>query len=307
MTVLELTNICGSQFLHLFQDKGYVVQQGINVSSKQDPSVFLIGSTISVLKKHLLSNSNIPKIVLLQKAIRTQSLKKMEQRQQLNTRYGSYFISMGTLAPYSYLDEAIIIAVSYLISFGFESSSIMIRVNNSDNDMLLASIRAQREFHYLIEVNGRETTFYKHHYGLDKEKIAGRNINIAVLTKNNEWIDIANIIVIEKANKPMAIEFAMGMSNLISCIQGTPHTMLGNIIADIFEMKDLTDYWIGDCISVVSCLQNEGVIPNSSKMQGRLLKRYNNLLVSLCAEKQYAPIDLINAYKDYEKCLSLPI
>lgn len=309
MKILELTNRYGKAFLDLFMNNEYALKRGVYVSSKIDSSVFLVGSTISVMKSYLLSNAPIPKLVMMQRAIRTQSLRKMENKEKSDDVYGSYFLAMGALAPYSCLEQMTKIAITYLSSLlGNRKKGIMLRVNSEDNDLLnVCKKYCFGSDEVLIEENSRPLKYYQHHYGLDNLKITGRNFNIAVQNGENAWSDVANVIVIERAGVPFAVEFAMGMSTLISNIFGLPHTMLGNTVADIFVMKNMQDYWIGDCLCVVNCLKNEGVIPNSSKMQGRIYKRYQKLLFDLCSEKKVNADELLEKYGEYDRKVVLPL
>lgn len=306
--ILNLTNQYGKGFLECFRDKGFAVRKGVAVSSRIDPSVFLVGSTISVLKPYLLCGKEIPRSVMIQRAIRTQSLRIMEKRMDTQSIYGSYFLAMGTLAPYEVLGETLDALLSFLENIIKDDASVMLRVSSKDADLLTACTDcADKRKNILIEMDQWPDTYYRHHYGLDRERITGRNFNLAVLCKEDCWADIGNIIVIEKNGVPFAVEAAMGMSTLITHLFGLPHTMLGNIVADIFPMKNLEDFWIGDCVSVVNCLRMEGVIPNSSRMQGRLLKRYEKVLQFLCREHQLNSEILLDIYREYEKKLLLPL
>lgn len=57
---------------------------------------------------------------------------------------------------------------------------------------------------------------------------------------------------------------------------------------------------MGDCISVIACLEAEGVYPNSTHMQGRLLKRYYNVFSNLCNQLGYneEKMLLLSKYKE---------
>lgn len=305
MRVLELTNAWGRTFLDCFRQQGYLGIPGVPVSSGVDSSVFLVGSTISVLKPHLLSPEPVPKRVLLQKAIRTQSLKAMEEGVDRGSVYGSFFLAMGTLAPYAELGETVHLALTYLEGIQAERRPIMIRIHPDDLDLLKACEACGADHRLLLEKDSRPLTYYRHHYGLDAQRINGRNFNLAVSGGGDDWKDVANIIVIERNGQPFAVEFAMGMSTLIAGLHGLPHTMLGNIVADIFPMADCMHYWTGDAISVVSTLESEGVTPNSSRMPGRLLKRYKAVLERLCAQLHLDAGELVSRYGSYERRLAL--
>lgn len=301
MRILDLTNQYGNDFLQQFHSCGYQIVHGKPVSSRIDPSVHLIGSTISVLKPYLF-DAEIPRCVMLQNAIRTQSLRRIEHGQYDNGIYGSYFIAMGTLAPYHQLEETTQLASQFLdgILQG-DRSRLLFRVSSSDSDLLQVCKAAGN-----TELDSRPGRYYRHHYGLDDLHITGRNFNIAVLS-DGEFQDVANIIVIERDHEPFAVEFAMGMSTLLTHTLSLKHTMLGNIVADICPMEGPPDYSLGDCVSVVGCLEHEGVRPNGSKMPGRLLKRYKKVLGELCSSTNQDPEKLLSDYAAHFSGIRLPI
>lgn len=309
MSIIDLTNNYGNAFLHSFMDSGFQLHNGVLVSSRIDKSVYLVGSTISVLKQYLFNYKDVPKIVMMQKAIRTQSLKIMENKSESNSIYGSFFLAMGTLAPFSSLMETINIAIYYLASILSEpKNAIILRVSSKDDDLFSAckNVLGSAD-NVIIETDSKPDKYYQHHYGMDEIGINGRNFNIAVSNDGSLWLDVGNIIVIQKNKVPFAVEFAMGMSTLIANLFGMPHTMLGNTVSDILSMKDKYDFWLGDCLSVVNCLKQEGIVPNSSKMQGRILKRYQKVLFELCDERGLDANELLLQLREYNNGLLLPI
>lgn len=294
MSIFDYTLQYGTDFLRRYNAEGFCTVSSVPVSSRVDPSVFLVGSTISVLKRFLLENREVPSCVLLQPAVRTQNLIKMEQGQYDNGIYGSFFLAMGTLAPYSALEDTTAIACQYLRSIlPPDNSTLLFRVSSSDTDLLDIS-KNEGE----MEIDSRPISYYRHKYGMDTQCILGRNFNIAVPTESG-YKDVGNIIVIERNGKPFAVEFAMGMSTLLTHLFGLHHTMLGNIVADILPMSNALEYSLGDCLSVVACLQCEGVKPNASKMQGRILKRYIKVLNNLCVLLHKDPQSLLQSYSTY--------
>lgn len=276
-------------FSEVHKRNNFQRETAVNVSSRVDSSVFLIGSTISVLKPHLFDKRNIvEKRYLIQPAIRTQQLRCMEKNMGTGSCYGSFFVAMGDLAPYSSLEGIFELSMDFFQKvFEMSEQKLMFRVSSKDEDLLTCCQKYRKCCK--IEVDSQQKKYYQHHYGLDKEKIFGRNCNIAVAPKEDmEYKDIANIIVIEKEGQPFSVELAMGLSSLISHAFGFEHTMRGNIVADFLKMENQDDFWLGDCLSVIACLTLEGIRPNSSHMQGRILKRYNKVFDNLCLRMQYS-------------------
>ena len=301
MSVFNYTLQYGAHFLRQYNAEGFHTVSSVPVSSRIDPSVFLVGSTISVLKHFLLTDAPIRPCVMIQPAIRTQNLKKMEQGTFENGIYGSFFLAMGTLAPYSALDVTTAVACKYLRSLlPPDGPDLLFRVSSEDSDLLHI---CQKEG--ITEIDSRPFSYYRHKYGMDTQGIRGRNFNIAI-PSNGSFQDVGNIIVIERDGEPFAVEFAMGMSTLLTHLFQFPHTMAGNIVADVLPMDNALEYSLGDCLSVVACLQREGVKPNSSKMQGRILKRYIKLLDELCDVLQKDPGSLLRTYSQYVSELPFP-
>lgn len=302
MNIKELSQYYIKCFGEIHEKYNFIKESAVSVSSRVDSSVFFVGSTISVLKPYLLKlGGYTEKRYLVQPAIRTQQLRNMENGTDNGSCYGSFFLAMGDLAPYSCLSEVFYILFDYLnMIFSDNEQKLMFRVSSRDKDLLECC--EQHKNQCLVEIDSRTEKYYYHHYGLDSEEIYGRNCNIAVAPKEGiGYKDIANIIVIEKNGIPFAVELAIGLSTLICHAFGLEHTMKGNIVADLFEMNNIMDYWLGDCFSVITCLESEGVKINSSHMQGRLLKRYIKVMDSLCKKLsllEYDRQEIIKNLKD---------
>lgn len=301
MSVLDDTCQFGREFLRQYRSGGFDIVGSVPVSCRIDPSVFLVGSTISVLKEHLLVDSPVPHCVLLQPAIRTQSLLPMERGEETHSIYGSYFLAMGTLAPYESLALTTEIACNYLCTLLPSCrQDLLFRVSTADSDLLRVCRQAGA-----TEVDSQPPTYYRHRYGLADQGIFGRNFNIAIPARDVHR-DVGNIIVIERHGVPFAVEFAMGMSTLLTHLYRLPHTMLGNVVADILPMGNWKEYQLGDCLSVVNCLRQEGVVPRSSHMQGRILKRYQRVMDALCLSMGKDLLSLLDTYAAHARGL-LPL
>ena len=312
MNIKELSRDYIRCFEEIHEKYQFMREKAKKVSSRVDSSVFLVGSTISVLKPYLLDDAGCTeKRYLIQPAVRTQQLRNMEIKKNSGSCYGSFFFAMGNLSSYASLQEVFQITVEFLCEiFHKGNQRFMFRVSSKDGD-LMECCRKYEKF-CVSEVDSRPEPYYRHHYGLNKECIFGRNCNIAVSpTPEDEYKDIGNIIVIERNGVPFAVELAVGLSPLICHAFGLEHTMKGNIVADLLEMKDVTDYWLGDCLSVVACLEYEDVKINSSHMQGRLLKRYRKVMDVLCGQKNISKESgqelLIKLKSDYAELLNMLI
>lgn len=301
MSVLDDTLKFGKEFLRQYHDSDFEIVSSVPVSCRIDKSVFLVGSTISVLKQHLLAKKPIPHRVLIQPAIRTQNLLPMERGEDTQSIYGSFFLAMGTLAPYESLALTTEIACNYLCSqLNCCRYNLLLRVSATDSDLLQICRHVGA-----MEIDTQPLSYYRHHYGLADQGIFGRNFNIAIPARG-EHRDVGNIIVIERHGVPIAVEFAMGMSTLLTHLYRLPHTMLGNVVADVLPMENWKEYQLGDCLSVVGCLQQEGVKPRSSCMQGRILKRYQRVMDRLCLSMGKDPQCVLDTYVSHARGL-LPL
>jgi len=258
-----------------------------------------VGSTISVLKPYILTSS-IPKngISLIQPAIRTQQLKNLCRKDGYFSEWASYFIALGTLVNYESLSNTLNDAIQFLSLLGIPDKDILIRLSSQDKDLLTACFSTVP--HIALERDSQPRTYYKHKYGLDEHCIQGRNFNFAIRdVRTDDYKDIGNLIVIEKKDVPIAVESAFGMSAIISRIFGCFHTTQATIISEFVECSDYDHCKFADCIAVVVHLILEGVRPNSSKMQGRILKKYLDGIWWFCKELEISMsklFDIIDMY-----------
>ena len=291
------------KFIKMFEDhyafNHYCIEPAQAVSSRYDASVFLIGSSISVLKPYL-RNNNIPRngISIVQPAIRTQQLKNLYREDGYFSEWASYFIGLGTLVNYAQLDKMIIDTYHYLIRLGIVENDILIRASTLDEDLVSACNNTIP--HIQLETDTRPLNYYKHTYGMDSEQIRGRNLNIAIRdVRRNEFLDMGNIIVIERNGKGFALESALGLSTIIARMYGCTHTTQATPIADYFECTDYRRCKFADCVSVVSQLVVEGVYPNSSRIHGRILKKYIQGIRWLSEKLNISDVDVITIFANY--------
>lgn len=287
------------KFMDFYNRMNYHYEIEKKVSSRYDKSVYLIGSTISSLKSFLLED-NIYKngIFIVQHAIRTQQLKNLYRDDGYFSRFGSFFIALGTLSNYEMLDNVIWDMYNYLLTLGIQNSQILIRISSNDGDLTSSCLKVLPFIK--TEINSKQNNYYKHSYGMDIYGISGRNMNIALknyLTKDYE--DIGNIVVIEKHNNPVAVELAFGLSTIISSVYGCNHTIQATPIADFFECINYDRCRFADCISVVMHLAFEGVYPNSTKMAGRLMKKYIQGIVFYRKKFGISLSNVMNIFNNY--------
>src|SRR5262249_50290815 len=129
----------------------------------------------------------------------------------------------------------------------------------------------------LIEVDGYSQSLYRHHFGLDDW--AGRNINFAIKCEDSTH-DIGNLIVIENANVPVAVELACGVSVVICRMHSLPHPLLASPVADHLPLTTWDQIKCGNALEASIALAREGLRP-VSRGRGRIFREYLRALYEL--------------------------
>ena len=294
--IVEITDKILSDFKECFSNFGYIEHPDVQISSKIDKSVWLIGSTISVFKQYLI-NEKIPDkgYFLIQRCIRTQNLQKITKGEKLD--WASYFRSIGTLSPYSRLSEVGMEIWKFFTQYlKISQNNIKIRVSSNDTDLL--NIWPTDIFSNTLEIDSKEPKYYKHKYGM--ENVFGRNLNFAIRQGNTEnFQDIGNLIVIEKDNIPIAVELAFGVSTIIARMNCLDNAIQSSAICSVIDYKEKLSYLI-DSLAVVIHLMHEGIKPNASNMTGRILRAYIRNVKSYYKEAQYNLDYICKVAEQYE-------
>ena len=288
-----------SKFIDFYESINYNREQEKPVSSGYDKSVYLIGSSISSLKPFLLEN-NIPSngVFIVQPAIRTQQLKNLYRDDEYFSEWASFFIALGTLTNYDKLDRIVFDIYKYLLAIGMNDSDILIRVSSDDDDLVNSCSKVIPRVK--TEVNTRPNHYYKHQYGMDIYGIGGRNMDIALKDyRTKEYADTGTVVVIEKNGEPIAVEATFGLSAIIARLFGCRHTVQATPVSDFWECADYDSCRFADCISVVTHLEFEGIYPNSTKMPGRLLKKYIQGVIWYTKKFGIELSHVMNVFNDY--------
>lgn len=245
-------------FHKCFQDKGYVYEKPVKITSGIDSSVTFIGAAISPLKKYVL-NGNIGNDgrFILQNSIRCRSLKNLQNSEY--NMFGSYFNCMGALVNYSDLEKLVTDVFDYLIKYlRINLEDIVIRINTQDKDLLKSIERIDKKI--IREYDTFEKQYYAHKYGLDKEKIRGRNFNIGIRKKSTDtFLDIGNIIVIENDIEKLAVEVGLGNCTISMSHFGVDSTVASSRFADIYKIDTVEKMKFADAIIATAVLMFEDV------------------------------------------------
>jgi hypothetical protein len=261
-----------AEFALFFFNQKYFQIDSVPISSGIDPTVRLIGSHISVLKKYL-DPTSIPScgIFIIQDCIRTQNLKYAFDDSQI--KWGSHFKSLGALVSYDNLNSLIKDTHKFFTSIlKIPRENILVRINSQDSDLFNLCIATFGQD--IFEIDSKEIDYYKHEIGM--QEVKGRNFNIALKhSQNGSFNDVGNIIVLEKNNTAIAVELALGTTTILQQIYGTHHVydFYPLHLTTKFDLQNIARK-LEDSIVVSAALLSEGLVPNSSDNKKRLLKTY---------------------------------
>lgn len=232
----------------------------MGLASHFDESVRFTNSTISALKQQLISSQD-GRHFLVQPAVRLRNLNHWRRTREMSP-YGCSFVALGTLAPPDQVAQAHGEVVDFLAAVGVERERILLRVSSADIDLLDGAARA----HSQVEIDGYEQARYRHVFGMPG--VSGRNTNIAVDTGAGS-VDVANVIIIERAGLPIAVETAYGVSMIVTLRDRFDHPVLaspGSLSLD----AGVDSLMAADCIGTAIALLLEGLAPVARGRGGRL-------------------------------------
>lgn len=276
----------------------YKKHDSVAITSRIDPSVVFVGSTISVLKP-LLLNEQLDNngVYLTQRAIRTRNLKR-ELIPEKN-EWSSYFDATGVLVKYERLGQLVYDTIEFINKkLDIIYCDIMIRISSFDKD--LANSLKNIDSNVKIEWDSRPEQYYRHKYGLDYLNIYGRNVNIAIRDfASKEYKDVGNLIVIESPDKKFGVENAIGLNALIMRKFGIDNSIDASSVVDIYPTKELCDYKFLDCLSVVSHLAYENVLETEKRSPEYLYKKYLKSLKYWANKKNIDNQELIDLIRNY--------
>jgi hypothetical protein len=270
----ERTKAVAASFVAHGTAAGMRAMPAVPVTSRVDPTVRFVGSTISVLKPELAA---LPErgLCLAQTALRTQNLARLTDDPEPLT-WSSTFVALGTLARASQLTTTAAVARSWLVDVvGMPAARLVVRAASYDRD-LIAGMRAAGWDQF--ELDGCAPLHFRHRFGIPDT--GGRNVNIAVCAMDGGLDDIGNVIVLERGGSRIAVEFAMGVSALLARGCGLAHPLQASPVADVWPTGTDQERRVADALSVVALLASERVRP-VNRGRGGILLRYMKTLVAL--------------------------
>lgn len=262
-------------FKKFYRDNNYKILDPVSVNSKIDPTVFLVGSCTSVFKSIFLNKEvDSNGFIIAQPSVNSKFLENIYSDGK--GRYGSYYVTLGVLDNYSNMERTLDLAYNYITNvLGFSPSNIKFIVNTKDYDFLEAISKINGMNSPIIEREISRNAFGKYKGDI----IVGRTLRINYVNENNNSDScIMNMSTYEHNDKTLGIEVSTSIDVLALEKMNYTTTIETSVLQDLNYTTDNTMLKLYECLSVIGTLMKDGVIPNSSKMDGRIFKRYNKAL-----------------------------
>lgn len=252
----EYLNRVEGSFDQHFSQRGYKREEPVAVSSQIDPSVDLVGSKISALKRYVL-NENIPPegLYLIQDCFRTRGMKELKTVSP--SKFGSCFRTMGTLTNPD-VEKVVFDTFDYLVNgIGIKPRDLLIKINADDRDLLVATSSVAGN---IRRQENAVDAHYQHRYGLDDQGIFGRDFNIAVrVRETDEFTSVGTVVLMEQNHRGIAVDMGIGNLSLARCNFGKDNTLAVSRMADVFPIDSIERQRFADSLIGLALLQKEGV------------------------------------------------
>lgn len=253
-------------FLGFYSSKAYSPLASVAVSSRVDPTVFLVNSATNLFKQFFSQPHS--RAVAAQKCMRTQILNDYYCAAR-ETKYPSSFISLGAYASADSLDQLAADTYGFLTAGGFLPERMRVRACQRDEGMLKA-IGA------IIDTNrimlDERSERYDHTYG---EGVKGRVVKLDYLSNRvQSYKNIGYLIAIYTKDGLCGAEFASSSAQILLRLNDMDYAVAVEPIADFFSTQSFEERRLADSIMGTMTLVHEGIHPNSSNTNGRTLKKY---------------------------------
>lgn len=311
MSNSEYLDFIEEKFMKCFQEKGYIKEEPVNITSGIDPTIDFIGSKISTLKKYLLEdNIGNPGRYIIQNSMKLKALKSLKDTEPM--KFGSYYKCMGILAEPN-LEKVVSDTFDCLLSekyFNISPEDLRIRINSEDTDLLDAIKNVNPKV--IREIDTVDKSHYKHKYGLDDKEITGRDFNIGLRYLNTEkFINCGTFVLMETPEKKLAVDMGMGNCTFSMCKFGLDSTISSSRMGDIIKIDSIEKMKFADSLISVAVLLNEDIINNKSKHFRKKFRQFFNCLLYWNQKFNYTNeqlLEIINEFlkQEYKKenCIS---
>ncbi len=295
--IIDYHSMIKKLFTDYFFSLGYQEHAPTSIISFDDHSVQFIGSTTNVFKPYILNNSLIPPkgLFLIQKCLRSQNAKSFWD-DNIFPEWASYFTELGLITIPDNAMNLITDIIKYFIDIlEIESERMCLRVSSRDQDLLKHARQTLLE----IKIDDMPTKQYRHKYGLSD--IVGRNFNFGIKTGKRDMIkDIGTVVLIEKLNKPIAVEMGFGVSNLLARYYNLRNSIEASTISMIIPFKPGFRSKFADALSASIIMLKEKVRP-SGEGRGRVLRTYLYAVRDLSKKSGFSIDDILQFTVDYEE------
>ena len=130
----------------------------------------------------------------------------------------------------------------------------------------------------------------------------GRNCNIALRNSDGKgFSDVANLIIIEKNEKPVCLEISIGTTTILKELHGLDHVQDGVPVEGLQSVDKRIRRKFEDAIVTSSVLFHEGLRPFGQHNRNRILKKYVQSLSYFRAKSNMTIEDLKKVVVEFEE------
>lgn len=299
ITKTEYLDLIESKFKECFANKGYFEEIPVNITSQVDPTIDLIGSKISPLKKYILNNNLKDEgIFLIQNSMKLKSFPYLKTN--IHQTFGCYYKCMGVLTKPD-LEKVVFDTFDYLtnpIYLNISLEDICIKISSKDEDLNKAIEIVDSKIKREIDTMGEK--HYRHKYGLENKNITGRDFNIGIRKKGTDiYFNCGTFVVMENPEKKIAIDMGIGNCSLSMCNFGTNSTVSSSRMADLFEIDNVEKTKFADALIAVSTFLKEDILNHPSKHLRKKFRQYLNALIFWNNKFNYTEDELIYFIIEY--------
>lgn len=260
-------------FISFFGSHGCTTADPVPVTSRIDPSVVLVGASISVLKPQIREGRLGAGVQLVQPAVRTKNLPRLLDP-EFSFAWGGHFHNMALAAPTERCEELAAAMIEFFLdALEIPVAEVVLRVASRDADLMALCAASHRGA--TIEVDRFEERYYRHSIGMPG--VVGRNFNVGLRT-GDDVADVGNFIVFRDEKGVEFVELGFGDGTILRHLRSLRHVL------DSFPFPAVPteDHWgrrVLEDASIVSVrLWREGLRPSSRDARTKILAKYLRVL-----------------------------
>ncbi len=285
-----------SQFRTFFEGKNYQHRKSALMSSGIDPTVRFVGSHMNTLKADMNNRDIHSPIYIVQPCLKTKNISSYEDP-HFYPRYGSYYMSLGLLAPANCLEQICLDTHEYLLSCkSIHDQNISYLVSSSDTEMLTALKRSLPKG--IIHVDTLPEHKYDHQYGINR--VSGRVIRVMLQNDSDKEAEMIAVIALltHEEEGHLFTEATIGIASILKLTENLSNVM------DVYPLSPLGNsclhLQVEDILVATIELYQEGLRPSNKHNRNRILKKYIKHLFALCEKLQLTPESIKNRIVEYE-------